>query len=273
MPLPTPFTTPQITYTGRVVRPESCVGLAGASPVWVGTGAPSSRSQFVVETRRAERDVESLFGGRKIAGRTATRWESCSLVTVTTGEPSRSFHGEGHVRWALVRGQSTGSLRGRAARDHSSTRNRRGPSGPPSSGKDPGYKPMVKSQGGQRESDGVVVPLIGVRNAPGGKGPDFDRGCIPDGRFDDVSTGSAPTGTVRWWRSGSRPGAGRGVARRDRRCCRPPASLRSRRRPGRSKQSPTNGVRTIATITANIPAMFTDRPPSRCGRGSRSGRP
>lgn len=34
---------------------------------------------------------------------------------------------------------------------------------------------MVKSQGGQRESDGVVVPLIGVRNAPGGKGPDFDQ--------------------------------------------------------------------------------------------------
>ena len=35
---------------------------------------------------------------------------------------------------------------------------------------------MVKSIGGQRESDGVVVPLIGVQhNAPGGKGPDFDH--------------------------------------------------------------------------------------------------
>ena len=35
---------------------------------------------------------------------------------------------------------------------------------------------MVKSFGGQRESDGVVVPLIGVHhNAPGGKGPDFDH--------------------------------------------------------------------------------------------------
>ena len=33
---------------------------------------------------------------------------------------------------------------------------------------------MVKRSGGQRESDGVVVPLIGVQNnAPGGKGPDF----------------------------------------------------------------------------------------------------
>ncbi len=34
---------------------------------------------------------------------------------------------------------------------------------------------MVKSEGGQRESDGVVVPLIGVRDMPGGKDPDFDR--------------------------------------------------------------------------------------------------
>jgi RNA-directed DNA polymerase len=37
---------------------------------------------------------------------------------------------------------------------------------------------MVKTFGGQRESDGVVVPLIGVQhNAPGGKGPSFDHAC------------------------------------------------------------------------------------------------
>ena len=35
---------------------------------------------------------------------------------------------------------------------------------------------MVKSSGGQRESEGAVVPLIGVQhNAPGGKGPRFDH--------------------------------------------------------------------------------------------------
>jgi RNA-directed DNA polymerase len=35
---------------------------------------------------------------------------------------------------------------------------------------------MVKAGGGQRESEGAVVPLIGVQhNAPGGKGPCFDR--------------------------------------------------------------------------------------------------
>jgi RNA-directed DNA polymerase len=34
---------------------------------------------------------------------------------------------------------------------------------------------MVKTFGGQRESDGVVVPLIGVRDTPGGKDPSFDH--------------------------------------------------------------------------------------------------
>jgi RNA-directed DNA polymerase len=34
---------------------------------------------------------------------------------------------------------------------------------------------MVKSEGGQWESDGVVVPWIAGRNPVGGKGPDFDR--------------------------------------------------------------------------------------------------
>jgi RNA-directed DNA polymerase len=37
---------------------------------------------------------------------------------------------------------------------------------------------MVKSFGGQRESDGVVVPVIGVQqNASGGKDPNFDHAC------------------------------------------------------------------------------------------------
>ena len=42
--------------------------------------------------------------------------------------------------------------------------------------RDRAYEPMVKSFGGQRESEGVVVPPIGVQhNAPGGKGPHFDH--------------------------------------------------------------------------------------------------
>jgi hypothetical protein len=96
----------------EMLRPASCPRPAGVSPVRVDTGVPGSRPRFVVETRRAERGVESLFGGSKIAGRSATRRESCSLVRPTMGEPSRSSHGEGHVRHALVRGSRAGSLRG-----------------------------------------------------------------------------------------------------------------------------------------------------------------
>lgn len=72
---------------------------------------------------------------------------------------------------------------------------------------------MVKSEGVQRESDGVVVPVIGVEhNAPGGKGPDFDhaweegkrqgmtgtaRSNNPGRRSSVDVGGSAPIGKVR----------------------------------------------------------------------------
>jgi RNA-directed DNA polymerase len=55
--------------------------------------------------------------------------------------------------------------------------------------KDRSYKPMVKSNGAQRESDGVVVPLIAGRNPAGGKGPDF--GHIGRGGKREGMTGTA----------------------------------------------------------------------------------
>ena len=109
--------------------------------------------------------------------RAAALSESCSLVRVTTEEPSRSCHGEGNV-WQARSGMRLPGPSGvwGVARVHGLGRNRRDPSAWPASGKDRGYKPMVKSSGGQRESEGVVVPLIGVQhNAPGGKGPHFDH--------------------------------------------------------------------------------------------------
>ena len=63
---------------------------------------------------------------------------------------------------------------------------------------------MVKSFGGQRESDGVVVPLIGVRNAPGGKGPDFGhasgagkrKGMTGTARSNNLGGRAAPGDTI-----------------------------------------------------------------------------
>jgi len=49
---------------------------------------------------------------------------------------------------------------------------------------------MTKSSGAQRESDGVVVPLIGGRNPPGGKRPDF-------GHASEAGTGEGVTGIAR----------------------------------------------------------------------------
>lgn len=67
----------ELMTAGRMVRPylrpASWTGPAGGSPAPVGTGAPGSRPRFVVERRRAERGVESLFGGRKCAGRNVKR--------------------------------------------------------------------------------------------------------------------------------------------------------------------------------------------------------
>jgi hypothetical protein len=65
-------------YDLRMVRPESWISPAGESPVWVGTGAPSSRPRFVGEIWRAERAVKSLLPGSKITGRRES--ELCSLL-------------------------------------------------------------------------------------------------------------------------------------------------------------------------------------------------
>lgn len=61
---------------------------------------------------------------------------------------------------------------GKAARSDSLERNRRGPPRPPTSGKDPGYKPSAKCPGVGRESEGLIV--LGKPGRPGGgKGPCF----------------------------------------------------------------------------------------------------
>jgi len=158
----------------RMVRLGSWIRPAGGSPARVSAGAPGSRPRLVVERRRVERGVESLFGGNKRAGC------DCSLVRCTIGEPSRSCHGEGHVRQSWFRIGCGGSLRGRGSctrvRSDHGTREARLPS---LVSRDRLYEPSAKSSGGQRESEGVVVVRIGVQNnAPGAKDPCFDRACV-----------------------------------------------------------------------------------------------
>jgi len=53
------------------------------------------------------------------------------------------------------------------------------------------YKPVVKTSGGKRESDGVVVLPIAGMNPAGGKGPDF--GHVGNGGKREGMTGTAPS--------------------------------------------------------------------------------
>ena len=115
----------------------------------------------------------------------------CSLVTLTIGELSRSCHGEGHVRQSWFRigyGGSRGVWEScTRARSDRGTRETRLPS---FVSKDRSYKPMVKSSGGQRESEGVVLVMIGVElKASGAKDPDFGHGCVGGKRWGMVGAG------------------------------------------------------------------------------------
>ena len=159
-----------------MLRPGSWSRPAGGSPVRVGTGVPGSRPRFVVERRRAERGVESLFGGSKRAGRSVKR----------TLQPRQTHNGGAEPLMSRRRPCPAGPVPGSACRVLPGYGGRHARTVWAGTGETrlPGlrraktrlYKPMVKSPGGQRESEGVVVPLIGVQhNAPGGKGPHFDH--------------------------------------------------------------------------------------------------
>lgn len=64
----------------------------------------------------------------------------------------------------------------RAARVEGRVRNTRDPSLSPSSRQGGSYKPKVKSSAAERESEGIVVPLmVAPKNAVGGKGPCGDQ--------------------------------------------------------------------------------------------------
>jgi hypothetical protein len=157
-----------------VTRPESWVRPAGESPVWVIAGEPGNRPRFVVERRRVDRSVEGVFGGSKCAGRGTARCEFCSLVTFTTEEPSRSFHGEGSTRPSGVLDMTlVGVLSGYGERRVRTVWVGTGETHLSSlvSTTVRSYKPMVKSSGGKREFDGVVVLPIARETQQGGRAP------------------------------------------------------------------------------------------------------
>jgi len=155
-----------------MVRLESWIRPAGVSPVRVIAGEPGSRPQSRGEIPAAERGVESLLEGASARAATAASSDSQSgsRAAHVTAKATSVSPGSGSGLGGSLRGRGSCT---RARSDHGTRETRL------SSlvSKDRSYKPVAKSSGGQRESEGVVVVRIGVQNnAPGAKGPRFGRG-------------------------------------------------------------------------------------------------
>ena len=166
--------------TGRFSR---CVELAGVSPAAVIAGEPRSRLQPWGEIPPAERSVESPTWERAVTIEPTGGEQSYGPSLKRTLQPRDISPRKGGTAEPLMsrRRQQTASSRSgamqdvpgvwRRARSDSSTRNRRGPTPPPTSGKDPTYKPSAKRKGAERESEGRVVPLTLDESRVEGRGP------------------------------------------------------------------------------------------------------
>ena len=146
---------------------------AGASPVSVSAGAPSSRPQARDESRAGQAGCQEPLRREPVRG----PQHHVKLAASSDLQPERRA---GHVAAKTTsRAPQSGDVRARelggvrsAARGHGEERNTRGPSAQPGSGQRGSYKPSAKASAAQRESEGtVVVTRPATNNAGGAKGP------------------------------------------------------------------------------------------------------
>jgi len=134
-----------------MVRRESCITLAGASPARVAAEGPGSRRQRRGEILVAERRVESLVkGGSKGAGRNPLNAVQASSDYQPKGDWECRA---GHVAVKAMHNARSNSARAlglpgvlAAARSDRAMRNTRDPSRQPTSGKDRTYKARAESE-------------------------------------------------------------------------------------------------------------------------------
>lgn len=138
--------------------------LEGTSPSSVSAGAPSSRSRVAREIvpsqagcQKPKAGVVSVDGEQargpqhKVKSAASSDKQSESRVAhFTTKAMLTALHPDGAVSFGGVRD---------VARVQRIVRNRRGPSGLPLSRQSGLYKPKVKAEADQRESEGAIVPL------------------------------------------------------------------------------------------------------------------
>ena len=162
-----------------MVRPESCIKLAGESPVAANAGEPRSRPRAMGETPSPERGVESpqeavwLPGGRQVRRPSVMRTLQPREITSRKAGLAEPLMSRRRQKTASGTGamQDTRGVWRRAC-GHSWMRNRRDPSRRPASGVGGPYKPTAKGDRAGRESEGSVVPLTPATKTPvEGRGP------------------------------------------------------------------------------------------------------
>ncbi len=164
------------------VCPESCGGLAGASPVRVVAKQPGSWWPAEGETRPSKRHDKGPLGVEQAAS--PYDEEPCSLVMVTMREPSLFSLGEGHGRRGDLGDCSAYVPAGvrRAEWLHSPSRNRRDPSRHrrkrlgcatpwcPVAAKPISSEPVKWWRAERKSEQGVVAMNDGTTQAVGAKG-------------------------------------------------------------------------------------------------------
>ena len=163
-----------------------CSSPAGASPVSVSAGAPSSRPQASTERSVARAGCHRPLRRKPARG---PQHHVKPAASTDLQPESRADHGAAKAMSAAppsgeVRAAGLGGVWG-AARVQGDERNTRGPSARPMSGQRGSYKPTAKSSRAQRESEGVVVlGITATNNAVGGKDPCsglVDRAAMREG--------------------------------------------------------------------------------------------
>src|SRR6266545_3899396 len=164
--------------TSRDVREaSSCTSPAGASPVSVSAGAPSSRSAVRAEMPEAEAGRQEPLRRKQQRG---PQHEVKPAASTDLQRESRAAHVTAKAKF---RTPQSGGTRERdlsgvwgAARVEGEVGNTRDPSARSLSRQGGSYKPKAKSSAVQRKSEGIVVARMGTKNnVTGAKGPCGER--------------------------------------------------------------------------------------------------
>jgi hypothetical protein len=156
-----------------MVRPESYIELAGASPVAVSADAPRSRPRAREEIPSSEWGVKSpqvvvrLSGGEQVRRPSAERTlQPREIRTRKDGqaEPLMSRRRQ-QTPHAIGAGEDARGVWRRAC-GYRSMWNRRDPSRRPTLGAGVPYKPKAKGERVGRESEGSIVPPTPVTKTP-----------------------------------------------------------------------------------------------------------